>query len=115
MKVIVAGSRTFTDYNKLKQSISDNFDISTITQIISGGATGADTLAEQFATENNIEPIILKPEWDKFGKSAGYRRNKDIIDNCDVVIAFWNGESPGTKHSINIATKQNKKTIIIKF
>lgn len=115
MILAIVGSRTFTNYNKLKQSITDNFDITTITQIISGGAIGADTLGERFAIENNIETIILKPEWDKYGKSAGYRRNKDIIDKCDTVIAFWNGKSPGTQHSINIATKLNKKTIVIKF
>jgi len=82
--------------------------------IISGGARGADSLAEQFAQEYSYVVKIFHAEWDKYGKSAGYRRNIDIVNNCNLLVAFWDGTSRGTKHSIDIATKQGKPVIIFK-
>lgn len=86
-----------------------------VSLIISGGAKGADTLAKKYSNDNNIELLEFIPDWDKYGKSAGYIRNVEIIDNCDCVVAFWDGESKGTQHSINIAKKKNKKIKVIKF
>lgn len=108
MKVAVIGSRSFHNYEMLKNVLSKYH----ISLIISGGAKGADSLAETYARENDIETLIFKPDWDKHGKSAGYIRNIDIIENSDLVIAFWDGKSKGTKHSIDLAKKGNKKIII---
>ena len=108
MKTAIIGSRNFTDYKLLKEYCS-KFDI---TEVISGGARGADSLAENYAKENNIKLTVFPADWKKFGKSAGFIRNKDIIDNADFVIAFWDGESKGTLNSINIAKSQNKKVDI---
>jgi hypothetical protein len=115
MKLAIVGSRTFNDYELLEKSILDKFDLKNIDLIVSGGAVGADKLGEKFAEKHSIEPLILKPDWNKYGKRAGYERNKDIIKNCDTVIAFWNGESPGTKHSIDIAKASKKEVIIVNF
>ena len=82
---------------------------------MSGGANGADKLGEKFAKDNNIETEIYLPDWNKFGKKAGYIRNKLIIENCDEVIAFWNGKSAGTKITIDIAKKLNVSLHIIKI
>ena len=82
--------------------------------IISGGARGADTLAEWFARDYNYATKIFHAEWDKYGRSAGYRRNVDIINNCNILVAFWDGTSRGTKHSIDIAKEQGKPVIIFK-
>jgi len=111
MNIAIVGSRTFNNYNLLETELLkyDNINF-----IISGGAIGADRLAEKFALKYNIKTIIYKPDWGKYGKSAGYIRNKDIVNHADVVIAFWDGQSKGTKHSIDIATATNKKLIIIK-
>lgn len=109
MKIAVVGSRTFNDY-KLLRSTLNKYDH--IELIVSGGAKGADSLAEKYARENGIETLIFKPDWDKNGKAAGYIRNVDIIKNCDLVIAFWDGKSKGTKHSIDLAKNGNKKIII---
>jgi hypothetical protein len=84
-------------------------------KIVSGGAIGTDKLGEKFAEDNNIETEIYLPNWNKFGKKAGYIRNKLIIENCDEVIAFWNGKSPGTKLTIDIAKKLNIPVHIIKI
>jgi len=113
MKLAIVGSRNFSDYELFKKSISDNYDINDIDCIISGGATGADSLGKRFATENNISLIEYLPEWDKYGKSAGFKRNELIWTQADEGIAFWDGVSKGTQHSFKLAEKLNKKIIII--
>lgn len=84
-------------------------------KIVSGGAIGADKLAEKYANENKYEKIIFKPDWKRYGNGAGAVRNREIINEADIVIAFWDGESKGTKNSIDIAQKYNKKIIVVKF
>jgi hypothetical protein len=112
MKLAIVGSRTFNDYGLLVSSIKD---IPDVTEIVSGGARGADKLAERYAKEKNIPIKIFLPEWDLLGKSAGYIRNKQIVDYCDKVLAFWDGISKGTNHSIKIAENQKKDCIVKLF
>ena len=112
MKVAVIGSRSFKDYERLKK-VLDTFP--KIDLIVSGGAKGADYLAEMYAYENNIPKKIFRPYWDKYGQVAGFRRNKDIVDEADIIDAFWDSKSRGTKHSIDYANKKNKKLIIEYF
>ena len=85
MKVAVIGSRTFNDYEEVKRSLS----AINITLLVSGGAKGADTLGEQYAKENNIPTKIFLPDWNKHGKAAGFIRNTDIINEAELVVAFW--------------------------
>ena len=80
-----------------------------------GGADGADSLGERYANENNIETLIFLPDWKKHGKMAGFIRNTDIIENAELVVAFWDKTSKGTKDSIDKATKLGKKVLIIPF
>ena len=115
MKLAVVGSRNFNDYELLKSKLDAIHKRKPITLIISGGAKGADSLSERWAKENNIETLIFLPDWDKYGKRAGFLRNEDIIKNSDSVVACWDGESKGTKHSIDLSTKYNKPCLIIKF
>ena len=115
MKLAVVGSRTFNDYDLLKSKLDEIHKRKPITVIVSGGAKGADSLAERWARENRIELLIFLPDWDKYGKKAGYLRNEDIVKNSDAVVAAWNGESKGTEHSINLAKEYNKSCLIIKF
>ncbi len=114
MKLIVAGSREFNDYNLLKKSIQENFLRYEVEEIVSGTARGADTLGEQFAKEYNIQVKQFPANWDLYGKSAGYRRNAEMADYADALIAFWNGESKGTMHMINLAKEKNLKVVIIR-
>lgn len=111
MRYAVIGSRTFLDYETLKEVLDKHY----ISQIVSGGAKGADNLGARYANENNIPLIEFIPYWDKYGKRAGMMRNKDIIRASDVVIAFWDNISPGTKNSLEYAKKLGKKTIIVRF
>jgi predicted Rossmann fold nucleotide-binding protein DprA/Smf involved in DNA uptake len=110
MKVAVIGSRDFNDYKTLKENIGK---IKNISLIISGGAKGADSLAEQYALENSIETLVIKPDWKRFNQGAGLIRNKQIVDSSDIVIAFWDAKSKGTAHAIEYAKKQNKEIIIV--
>jgi len=110
MNLAIVGSRTFNDELLENEILKSNLNI---IRIISGGAEGADILGEKFANKHKIPTTILKPEWHIYGHSAGYKRNRDIINACDICIAFWNGESTGTKHSIDIAKKLKKPLIVI--
>lgn len=107
-KVAVIGSRDFTDYKMLCE-VLDKYDIR---EIVSGGARGADSLAARYAKERGIGLTEFIPDW-SVGKYAGHIRNQDIIDYCDIVIAFWDLESKGTKDSISKAKRANKPVIII--
>jgi len=127
MKVAVIGSRTFNDYKRLKRIL----DLYPISKIISGNASGADTLGEKYADKKGIKKDIYPAKWDdlttepciiktnKYGKQynalAGHNRNTDIINNCDMIIAFWDKKSKGTKDSLDKAQAQKKTTLIVYF
>jgi len=117
MKLAIVGSRVFNDYELLKKwtSIYITNSWGTNIIIISGGAKGTDTFAEQFAIESGFETYIYLPDWNKYGKSAGFKRNQQIIDNCDILLAFWDGKSKGTQDSINKAKLAKKPTFIVYF
>ena len=108
MKYAVIGSRNLNNYAELEKEL-EKYDIS---EIVSGGAKGADQFAERYAYEKSIPIEIIKPDWARYGKGAGVIRNREIIDHCDAVIAFWDGESKGTKSSINFAEKAGKKVTV---
>lgn len=110
-RIAVIGSRTFNNYAALEFTLNSLIKEPTI--IVSGGAKGADYLAEAYANKHKLKTDIYYPDWD-LGNHAGFLRNKTIIDNCDEVIAFTNG-SKGTANSISIAQKQGKKVTIIPF
>lgn len=112
MKLAIVGSRTFNDYAILASGI---LKFTTVSKIISGGAKGADHLAEDFAENWDIPIDIFKPDWDKYGKQAGFIRNQLIVDACDMVVAFWDGKSKGTQDTILKAKKAKKPTFIIYF
>ena len=109
MKVAVIGSSDYNDYDEVKNTLKGL----NITLIVSGGAKGADTLGERYADENNIPKKIFLPDWNKYGKRAGFIRNTDIINEAELVVAFWDGESKGTKDSIKKAEEQNKNIILV--
>lgn len=74
-------------------------------EIVSGGAPGVDTFAERYAKELGFPVKIFLPDWDRYGKGAGFIRNQQIVDHSDVLAAFWDGSSRGTKDSIDKALK----------
>ena len=110
MRIGVIGSRSFLDYKLLETTLNKISDRTEISSIISGGAKGADSLAEKYANLNNIDTIIFKPDW-SLGKGAAAIRNIKIVENSDIIVAFWDGVSKGTKMTIDIATSKNVKVL----
>jgi len=112
-KVIIAGSRGFSNYKLLKEKCNEYLrekrkEYNII--IISGGARGADTLGEKYAQDEGFSLEVFPANWNKFGKSAGFRRNEQMAEVADALIAFWDGKSHGTKHMIEIM--ENKKLLV---
>jgi len=115
MKLGIVGTREFDDYKLMVDTIEENLNISKISTVVSGGASGADSLAAKFAKEYDIELEVYLPDWRKYGRSAGMIRNSDIVDASDGLIAFWNGISKGTNDSIKKARKQNKLITVVRY
>lgn len=128
LRVIIAGSRDFDDFQKLMNSCNDI--LSKITdqhnnldkiRIISGTARGADRLGEQYAKISGYEVSRFPADWDGLGKRAGYVRNAEMAKyaiadgNYGVLIAFWDGKSKGTKHMIDLAEKNGLEVHIVRF
>ena len=117
-RIIIAGSREFNNIELLREKcdklVSEKQKTHDI-QIISGTARGADSLGEQYATERGFKCIRMPADWDKYGKSAGYRRNEQMAESADALIAFWDGKSRGTMHMINIAHEKGLPTRIVRY
>lgn len=117
MKIAIIGSRTFNDFELLSNTVKSYCYNNEILPkiIVSGGAQGADTLAERFADENQLEMKIFYPNWEVLGKDACSARNTEIVEFADIVFAFWDGKSPGTNDSISKTKKLGKEVITIHF
>jgi len=114
-KVIIAGSRDFDDYNLLRNTMDKLLVNKTQVTIISGTARGADRLGEQYAQERGYNLLRFPADWDKYGKKAGYIRNKEMARAADACVVFWNGQSKGSKHMIDIAKKHGLQLRIIRY
>lgn len=114
MRLIIAGSRDFNDYDSLsyfvEQFIKDNDLTYDDLEIVSGHCKGVDLLGEQFAEEHNIPIKVFPANWKKYGRAAGPMRNTEMIkyaneSNSGAVLAFWDGESKGTANTIRNSEK----------
>jgi hypothetical protein len=116
--IAVVGSRSFSNVDMFVKAINEIILIEgTPKTIVSGGASGADTLAYNWATENNIGTLIFEPRYSDFPKKtrkweAPKERNTTIVENSDVVIAFWDMKSTGTKDTIDKSVKKGNKVYI---
>lgn len=117
---LVVGSRDFNDYDfvkrKLDHILKNHFDK---VVIVSGGAKGADSCAERYAAEKGYECVVFHAEWDKYGKVAGYIRNKKMHEYIAKAqhrgcVAFWKNKSKGTSHNFDLAKEFNTPIRIIK-
>ena len=114
MNIIIAGSRTFKDYTLMRQKLDYYFqNISPI--IVCGEAKGADELGRRYAESHGLEIISMPADWNKYGKSAGYKRNEQMEKIADGLVAFWDGKSKGTKHMIDTMTAKGKQVRIVLF
>lgn len=117
IKVVVAGSREFDDYWMMKRILDGalyQYKPEEI-QIVSGGADGADKLGEEYQEDHGCSLKQFIPDWDRFGDSAGHRRNLDMAHYGDWVFCFWDGKSKGTKGMIDYCNRIGKKLTVIKY
>ena len=112
-RVIIAGSRDFDDYDLLKHTMDRLLvNISDEVVVVCGMARGADTLGEKYAKSKGYRVNYFPANWEEYGKSAGYKRNEQMAQNADALVAFWDGESRGTRHMIELAKKYDLRVRI---
>ena len=117
-RVIIAGCRDFQDYALLKEKCEyylQNKLQSDNVIIVSGHASGADSLGERFAQEHGLQIELHPADWAKHGRAAGPIRNREMAESADALIAFWDGQSRGTKNMIDQAREKGLKIAIIKY
>lgn len=114
-RYIIAGGRDFNDYHLMKSKLDQIIKDKENSEVVCGMANGADLLGKQWAEENDIDVIEFPANWTKYGKSAGPVRNIEMANYATHLIAFWDGESKGTKHMIDVAKKHNLKVGVIKY
>ncbi len=115
-KIIIGGSRNFQNYKFLKEKLDKLLPLfEDEIEIVSGGAVGAARLGEIYAKRNKIPIKQFIPNWDLYGKFAGFRRNVEMAHYADACICFWDGSSKGTKHMIEVAKKEGLKLYIFRI
>ena len=114
--MIIAGGRDFNNYaglsatmDKLLKNINDDIEV------VCGMAKGADRLGEQYAKENSYRVIYMPADWDADGKAAGYKRNIRMAEYANALVAFWDGQSSGTKHMIETAQKMRLDVRVVRY
>jgi hypothetical protein len=113
MRTIIAGTRKGIDKR--------TFDAAMmhvpweITVVLSGGAMGVDRMGEKWAEEHDLPLDLYPANWDLHGKAAGPIRNARMAENADALVAFWDGESRGTKNMIDEAKKRELKVMVVKI
>ena len=115
LKVIVAGGRDFQNYGLLSEKLDKLFSKRADVVIVSGMASGADSLAVKYADENKIRVSEFSEKWKKFGNASGFRRNVEMARFADACVCFWDGKSVGTKHMIDTAKRMNLKLRVINY
>ena len=113
-KVAIVGSREFSRLQLVRDYVIRlSLDSEIRSEIVSGGARGVDRKAEQTALSRGMTVHRKKPDYDTYGKGAPLIRNKEIAQECDRMVAFWDGQSRGTLHAIRHAEKRGKKVLVI--
>ena len=120
--ILVCGGRTNLDYeyvDNILSTILNELDVDDC-EFVSGGCKGIDLLGEQFAKTHNYTIKQFLPDWKKFGRAAGIKRNAEMINyikkfDNSIVIAFWNGESHGTKFTIENAKKNDIPVYVFRY
>ena len=107
MKLLIAGSRSITDFDFTKY-IPPETEL-----IICGGAKGIDTAAENFADKKKISKLVLRPNYSLYGKAVPLKRNEVMVNLAERVLIIWDGKSKGTKSMLDFAEKLGKEVILI--
>ena len=114
-RVIIAGGRDFTDYELLCRKLDHILKNVQSICVVCGEAKGADSLGRRYAKEHGYDIDSFPANWEKYGKQAGYIRNKKMADNANALVAFWNGKSKGTAHMIEAARKEGLEVRVVRY
>lgn len=115
MRITIGGCRDFCDYEIFSKFVAEYIENECRGEkiiILSGHCSGTDLMAERYAKEKEYDLEIFPAEWDKYGRGAGPKRNKEMVEKSDRVLAFWNGKSRGTKNLVETAKKLNKQIAV---
>lgn len=116
--IMIVGTRTYEDYKAFKSKVDEwlNYNVNLnedIIEIVSGGARGVDSLAERLANEEGFILKVFPADWNKYGKSAGPIRNRQMVEYIKekdgVCLIFWDGQSRGTKNDIDLCKEYDVK------
>jgi hypothetical protein len=108
LKTIIAGSRNAP--NQVSEAVKKSgFQV---TEVVSDRCRGPDIHGEEWAGDNQIPVKYFPADWDRYGRSAGYRRNAEMADYAEALIALWDGTSRGTKNMIDLAQKRGLKVYV---
>lgn len=107
MTLLIVGSRSITDFD-LSPYVSGEVDT-----IISGGAGGVDSLAEEYADRHRLSKYIMRPRYDLYGRGAPLKRNEKMVELADAVLIIWDGRSKGTEYTLKYAQKKNKQVLLV--
>lgn len=118
--ILVCGSRTFTNWELMRSTLNEANQRSEVSRVIHGGAAGADRMGGRWGKVMALKVMEVLPEWGKYGVSAGYKRNLTMLDMLEIVcgdevIAFWDGESRGTQHTIQHATDRGLEVTVVLY
>jgi len=116
MKLIIAGGRNFTNYEQICKVCDSILQDQTNIEIVSGAYyKGADKLGEKYAKERGYKITQFPANWNQYGKAAGPKRNQQMAEYADALIAFWDGKSKGTKNMIEFAKSKSLKIKIYSY
>lgn len=114
MLILFCGSRSFVDGRRIDITLNHLMNACGEFTVLNGGARGADTLAHFAGLKLGLKSICVKPDWNKYGKRAGFLRNAQMLEmGPELVVAFWDGESRGTAHTIDLAINRYRIPVLI--
>ncbi len=102
MKLLIVGSRSIKEFD-LSPHVPEGVDA-----VISGGACGIDSLAEQYADLHRLSKYVVRPQYRIYGRGAPLKRNEQMVDMADEILVIWDKHSKGTQHTVKYAQKKNK-------
>jgi predicted Rossmann fold nucleotide-binding protein DprA/Smf involved in DNA uptake len=109
VKLLIVGSRSIKEFD-LSTYVSEEVDT-----IISGGAGGVDSLAEQYADKHGLSKYIIRPKYSVFGRAAPLKRNEKMVDMADAILVIWDGKSKGAEYTMKYTERQNKPLTVVKL
>ncbi|MCP3659047.1 MAG: DUF2493 domain-containing protein [Bacteroidetes bacterium] len=111
MITAVIGSRSFSDFALLSR-VCRSLGVSSV---VSGGASGADSLAARFASSSGLPLRVFRPDYERFGRRAPLVRNWQIVRSGSQVVAFWDGSSRGCAHALSCARRLDIPCSVVRF